>query len=105
MGDVPKNYESFSCTIRYNDQSLANVTNSNVWFYGYKGSTLLTYAQGIHDKLNVDQKVDNHPYVISLDPKKTFVKTDAAKANYFEQCTFVRDFKTIWSDIPLLPNT
>ena len=105
MGDVPKNYESYSCTVRYNDASLSDVTNSNVWFYGYKGTSLLTYAQGTHDVLNLDQHVDNHPYVINYNNEKTLVKTDTSKREFFEQCTFTRDFKTIWSDIPLMKNT
>ncbi len=74
-----------------------------MWFYGYKGKNSLAYAAGTHNMLNVGDQVDNHPYIISYDPKKTFVKTDPAKSNYIEQCTFSRDFKTIWSDIPLLP--
>ena len=77
--------------------------NSNVWFYGYKGNSLLAYATGLHNALNKDQQVDNHPYVINYDPKKTFVKADAAKQEYSETCTFTREFKTIWSEIPIVP--
>ena len=105
LADQPKWYESYSCAIRYNSLSAKQVDNSNVWFYGYKGNSQLAYASGVHNALNKDQQVDNHPYVINYDPKKTFVKTDAAKQDYFESCTFTRDFKTIWSDIPIVAGT
>ncbi len=41
--------------------------------------------------------------MIDYDPKKTFVKTDTTKQEYVESCTFSRDFRTIWSDIPIMP--
>jgi len=99
--ELPMTYESFSCTIRYNDASLAQVTNSNVWPYGYKGTTLLTYALGTHNSLNVDEKVEDHPYEMEYNPKKTFITSDPGSEEGTEQCTCVRDFETIWSDIPL----
>ena len=94
-------YESFSCTIRYNDASLTQVTNSNVWPFGYKGTTLLTYALGTHNNLNVDEKVEDHPYEMVYDPEKTFVTSDTGSGEGTEQCTTIRDFETIWSDIPI----
>ena len=102
---APKWYESYSCAIRYNSASLALVDNSNVWFYGYKGNSLLAYASGVHTQINKDEIVDDHPYVISLEKEKTYVVTDVANKDYQEVCTFVRDFKTIWSEIPLKAGT
>ena len=73
-------YESFSCAIRYNAASLKEVDNSNVWFYGYRGNSLLAYASGVHNLLNKDEQVQDHPYLIQLEPKKTYVITDKVKS-------------------------
>ena len=51
--------------------------------------------------LNKDEQVDAHPYVINIDPKKTYVTTNADMKIYEEVCTFTRDFKSIWTEIPL----
>ena len=66
---------------------------------------MLAYATGVHNQLNKDQQVDDHPYVIQFGPKLTYVTTDLAKKEYSETCTFRRDFKTMWSDIPIIPGT
>ncbi len=64
LANYPREYESYSCALRYNEESLKKVDNTNLWFQGYKGSSLLTYALGLPTRLIQPEQVQDHPYVI-----------------------------------------
>ena len=57
LATQPKQYESYTCAIRYNNDSLKKVDNTNLWFQGYKGTSRLDYALGLPTQLLKNEQV------------------------------------------------
>lgn len=96
-------FESFSCSLRYNQAALAGINYSNSYRVGYRGSGRLHTAVGKHTLLlrnsEGNQQVNDFPWHIDL--KKSKITRNQAANDFKETCTIWRDFVTTYSDIPI----
>ena len=94
-------YESFICTLKYNEISVQDGPRyyREIFGYGYRGSSFLHDAKGQHGSLNANEHTDFSPW--RLDLRRGKLTTDEASNTGMERCTFKRNFKSPDSFIQL----
>lgn len=94
-------YESFACTIRFNEVSLANVSSLNTWGQGYRGKELLKDAIGKFNSMNFEDVTSKHPWYLDFAKSNITMNTENPSEGGTVTCAINRDWVTTWSDFNL----
>lgn len=91
-------YESWTCGVRYNENSLKRVSSNDVYLFGYRGSSLLKNATGKHTALYTAEQQD-FPWIPNY--ARSSVTTNEVEQIGTVTSSLERDFQTKYSSIPL----